>query len=135
MVKRSMQAYIPHKLRRDISVCFGMLAILFQMAMPLAGAVAAELSGTSPAEVICAPSGRLISIGADQNNHQTPTTACEFCLICQFVMVDHIGSPKSTELDFSFSRSRIFWTRALQHKTSNSADFAARPVRAPPAFV
>ena len=135
MVKGSMQGYIPHKLRRDLSVCFGMLAILFQMAMPLAGAVAAELSGASPAEVICAPSGRLISIGTNQNNHQTPTTACEFCLVCQFVMVGHIGTPKSAELDFGFSRSRIFWTGALHHKTSNSADFATRPVRAPPAFV
>jgi len=130
-----MQRYIPHKLRRGISVCFGMLAILFQMAMPLAGAVAAELSGGSPAEVICAPSGRLISIGTNQNNHQTPTTACEFCLVCQFAVVGHLGTPESTELDFIFSHSRIFWAGLLQHKTSNSADFAARPVRGPPSIV
>ena len=130
-----MQTYIPHKLRRDISVCFGMLAILFQMAMPLAGAVAAELSGASPAEVICAPSGRLISIGTDQNNHQTPTMACEFCLVCQFAVTGHLGAPGSSALDLNLRQTRTFWAGLAHRDAANDSDFAAPPVRGPPSFI
>jgi len=130
-----MQGYIPHKLRRDLSVCFGMLALLFQMAMPLAGAVAAELSGASPAEVICAPSGRLISIDADQNNHQTPTMACEFCMVCQFAVNGHLSTRGSTDLDLNLRQTRIFWIGVTHRDATNDSEFAAPPVRAPPSFI
>jgi len=127
------------KLRRRTSSFLGILAILFQMAMPFSHALAATLpsgpsDGLTP-EVICGGGGQLSSISGEQKTPERQTMACEFCLLCQLVAFEHLRAPKIPDTTTLFTLTQIFWAGHRQTAIHGSADYAVRPVRAPPANV
>ena len=127
------------RLRREVTACLGVYAVLFQILMPITSAFAAGIPALQQSgqttEVICVAGGRLISINGEQQNPERQTTACEFCMVCQFAIFGHVGTPDMSEYNVVFAPARIFWTGLSHAIANNSSDYAVRPVRAPPLYI
>ncbi len=124
-----------HRHRREVSLCLGVLAILFQMAMPFASAFAANLPGTQQSEVICDANGRLIRIGGTPSSVPLHSAACEFCLACPFSVFSPLNAPNALTDSVLFTDVPVVWTGLPVMTTGRNSDYAILPVRAPPSFV
>ncbi len=124
---------------RNVSACLGILAVLFQIIIPLTGAIAADQSGRLQsnqfAQIICTAGGRLITINPENPSPNDQMAACEFCLICQPALFGNNDVPNSAERTVTFASEINLWTERSRVEHGNSSDDTVRPVRAPPVFV
>jgi hypothetical protein len=139
MTKASHHHSTDLRLRREVIAYFGVLAVLFQILMPITSAMAADLSGLTQSgqnsEVICVAGGRLVAVNGDQSDPNLQTTACEFCRICQFTHFGQIAAPKSPQTVVRFTPVQVTWAGHFHNKINTNTEYADRPVRAPPYFI